>query len=53
MKVIAQHDGELTLECTGDLQPLLRWLATQAVADVRIQPLGLAPIYNRYQGGNP
>ena len=51
VKVISQKDGDLTLECTGDLQPLLRWLATQPVADVRIQPIGLTPIYNRYQGG--
>jgi ABC-2 type transport system ATP-binding protein len=48
VRVTAQHNGELTLECSGELQPLLEWLATRRVTDLRIEPLGLAPIYNRY-----
>jgi ABC-2 type transport system ATP-binding protein len=53
IRVLAQSDSELTLECTGDLHPLLQWLATQPVADLRIQPLGLSSIYSRYQGAPP
>jgi ABC-2 type transport system ATP-binding protein len=48
VRVAQQTNGELCLECTGDLQPLLQWLATQAVDDLRIEPVGLGPIYHRY-----
>jgi ABC-2 type transport system ATP-binding protein len=43
-------DGETTLEYRGPLSPLLDWLGRQAIADLRIEPLGLAPIYHRYHG---
>jgi len=33
-----------------NIQPLLAWLASQPVADLRVEPLGLAEIYNRYHG---
>jgi ABC-2 type transport system ATP-binding protein len=46
-----QSDSRMSLECRGDPKPLLAWLATQAVADLRIEPLGLTPIYLRYHGG--
>jgi ABC-2 type transport system ATP-binding protein len=48
--VQGQKDGELTLVCHGDLQPLLQWLAGQAVADLRLEPQGLGAIYRRYHG---
>jgi ABC-2 type transport system ATP-binding protein len=51
LRVREQKDGELTLTCHGDLRPLLEWLGGQAVADVRIEPQGLTPIYNRYHAG--
>lgn len=44
------HNGELTLEYRGPLTPLLEWLARQPVEDLRVEPLGLAPIYHRYHG---
>jgi ABC-2 type transport system ATP-binding protein len=45
-----QKNGRLSLEYAGPLPPLLEWLARQAVEDLRIEPLGLAPIYHRYHG---
>lgn len=45
-----RHQNRLTLEYTGPLTPLLAWLATQSVADLRMEPLGLGPIYHRYHG---
>lgn len=45
-----QRDHQLTLEYTGPLPPLLDWLARQNVVDLRVEPLGLAPIYHRYHG---
>ena len=53
LTVQEQRDGEVTIVCRGELQPLLGWLAGQAVADLRIEPLGLSAIYRRYHGGTP
>lgn len=39
------------LECTGPLQPLLSWLASQPVSELRVEPLGLSTIYQRFHGG--
>jgi ABC-2 type transport system ATP-binding protein len=44
-----QHE-QVVLEYTGSLPPLLDWLARQPLADLRIEPLGLAAIYHRYHG---
>jgi ABC-2 type transport system ATP-binding protein len=45
-----RQDHQLTLEYNGPLPPLLEWLSRQAVEDLRVEPLGLAPIYHRYHG---
>jgi ABC-2 type transport system ATP-binding protein len=45
-----QKGDEITWEYTGPLPPLLDWLSRQALEDLRVQPLGLAPIYHRYHG---
>ncbi len=50
LTVRAQHDGRATWEHAGALPPLLEWLATQAVLDLRVEPLGLSGIYHRYHG---
>jgi len=31
----------------------LDWLGRQAVSDLRVEPLGLSPIYHRYHGATP
>jgi len=47
--VIASHAGaEVTFETPGELAPLLGWLATLPLADVRIEPVGLRAVYDRY-----
>jgi ABC-2 type transport system ATP-binding protein len=50
MHVRSQQDGQVTLEYSGPLPPLLDWLARHPVEDLRIEPLGLGPIYHRYHG---
>jgi ABC-2 type transport system ATP-binding protein len=45
-----RHGDQITWEYAGPLPPLLDWLARQGVKDLRMQPLGLAPIYHRYHG---
>jgi ABC-2 type transport system ATP-binding protein len=39
---------ETVFETPGELAPLLKWLATLPLADVRIEPVGLRAIYDRY-----
>jgi len=46
--VIANGNGEAILETPGELAPLLHWLATLPLADMRIEPLGLRSIYHRF-----
>ncbi len=40
--------GDLTIETPGELSGLLGWLATLPLAEVRIEPLGLARLYEQY-----
>jgi ABC-2 type transport system ATP-binding protein len=50
LQVRERQDDRLTLEYRGDLPQLLGWLAGQAVADLHVEPLGLAEIYKSYHG---
>jgi ABC-2 type transport system ATP-binding protein len=50
LEVIHRHGQEARLAHSGPLQPLLDWLGQQPVADLRIEPLGLAGVYARYHG---
>ena len=43
-----RHGDTQVLEYAGDLPPLLAWLAAQPLADLRLEPLGLRGIYQRY-----
>ncbi len=47
----ATTGDRLDLEYRGPLPELLTWLANQPVDDLRIEPLGLTPIYRRFHGG--
>lgn len=50
LQLQTQEDHCLTLEYGGPLPPLLDWLARQHVSELRVEPLGLGPIYHRYHG---
>lgn len=39
---------QLTIDTPGELAPILGWLATLPLNEVRIEPLGLRRIYDRY-----
>jgi len=41
-------NGELTIETPGELSPLLGWLATLPLAEVRVEPFGLRAVYDRF-----
>jgi len=40
--------GNVVMETSGELAPLLKWLASLPLADVRIEPVGLRAIYRRF-----
>ena len=48
LRVREYQKDQLTLEYHGPLPVLMAWLALQPLADLRLQPLGLASIYYRY-----
>ncbi len=52
LDVRERADHRLLLEHTGALPPLLAWLSRQPVAELSVEPLGLASIYHRYHGAN-
>ena len=50
---VRQHDKDrLTMEYRGPLPPLLTWLAGQPLADLTLEPLGLAAVYYRFHGAD-
>ena len=40
--------GHITWEMPGELAPLLGWLATLPLKHIRIEPIGLRAIYDRF-----
>jgi ABC-2 type transport system ATP-binding protein len=50
LKLREHANGQVTWEHAGELSPLLEWLGTQPVLDLRVEPVGLAAIYHRYHG---
>jgi ABC-2 type transport system ATP-binding protein len=48
MKLVQGENRHVDIETTGDLPPLLGWLATLPLAEVRIEPLGLQAVYEQY-----
>lgn len=48
LTIVRQARHEAVLETPGELAPLLKWLATLPLADVRIEPIGLRSVYDRY-----
>lgn len=47
----AVSDGRLSFDYRGSLPDLLAWLADQPLSDLRVEPIGLAPIYRRFHAG--
>ncbi len=45
-------EDRLSFDYAGPLPDILEWLTRQPVADLRIEPQGLGPIYHRYHGAD-
>jgi ABC-2 type transport system ATP-binding protein len=43
------RDGDVLIETAGELAPLLGWLSTLPLEEIRIEPLGLRAVYDTYQ----
>ncbi len=50
IRSVARHEKDWTFEYGGTLQELLGWLTGLGVLDLKIEPLGLAGIYQKYHG---
>jgi len=53
LSAVAAANGNVVFETPGELAPLLKWLATLPLADVRIEPVGLRAVYRRYHSEQP
>ena len=55
VRVVADTPGageeRLVLEAAESLAPLLGWLATLPLAEVEVEPIGLAAVYDRFHRG--
>ena len=48
LSIQAAGDGDVTIETSGELAPLLGWLATAPLEQIRIKPVGLRAVYEHY-----
>lgn len=48
ISIVSAQNGRAILETRNELAPLLQWLATLPLADIRIEPLGLRAVYQRF-----
>ncbi len=48
VRELVQRERDLEFEYSGPLPELLRWLAELPIVDVKIEPMGLANIYQQY-----
>src|SRR3954469_17597689 len=46
---MSQHAGrDVTIDALGDLAPILGWLATLPLSEVKIEPIGLQAVYEQF-----
>jgi ABC-2 type transport system ATP-binding protein len=48
LEVTRCEQGDITWEMPGELAPLLGWLGTLSIKDIRIEPIGLRAVYDRF-----
>jgi ABC-2 type transport system ATP-binding protein len=50
--VVKQDKHRIQIETSGDLSPLLKWLAEIPITDVHVRPVGLRAVYDRFHFPN-
>lgn len=53
LRVETNGHGELRIETPGELSPLLGWLAQLPLTEVKIEPIGLRALYDRFHSAEP
>ncbi len=48
VRTVENRGKDIVFECAGDLADLLQWLARQPIAELQVEPRGLAEIYSRF-----
>ena len=48
LQIRSRGDGRVTIETPGELSPLLGWLSTLPLDEVRIEPVGLRGVYDEF-----
>lgn len=48
IRIETNGHGQLQIETPGELSPLLGWLASLPLTEVKIEPIGLRALYDRY-----
>ena len=51
VKITQPIATDVLIDAPGELAPLLGWLATAPLAEVRIEPVRLHTVYERFHGG--
>jgi ABC-2 type transport system ATP-binding protein len=53
LTVVSQVDGRVMIDTQGDLSPLLGWLATLPLSEIRVEPIRLRAVYDQYHANGP
>jgi ABC-2 type transport system ATP-binding protein len=48
LSILEDGDGTVTIQTPGELSPLMGWLASLPLTEVRVEPIGLQAVYDRY-----
>jgi ABC-2 type transport system ATP-binding protein len=51
LQITQPSDNDVLIDTPGELAPLLGWLATMPLAEMRIEPVRLQTVYERFHGG--
>lgn len=52
LRIVERAGNVLVAECASAVAPLLAWLAQQNAHSVKMEPLGLGPIYRQFHGSS-
>jgi ABC-2 type transport system ATP-binding protein len=48
LTIVSQENGQVVLETSDELAPVLHWLAAAPLRDISIEPIGLRAVYDRF-----
>ncbi len=50
--IVRESPNQIRIDAPGELAPLLGWLATLPLGEIRVEPIGLEAVYERYHAPN-